>query len=148
MNNLKIRDSILSVEDKIRKMPGHMEGDCFPLKHSLVEGLYVREIFVPRGNLFVSKLFKQDHASFLLIGELSILTEKGVQRIKAPFHMMTQAGTKRVVYVHEDCVWVTCHPNSKNLKNLEQLEEDIIAKDYSELSDIENKFIDGFVEGK
>ena len=58
MQDLAVRNTILSVEDKIRQIPGHMEGDCFPLKHSVIDGLYVREINVPKGYLIVTKLFK------------------------------------------------------------------------------------------
>jgi len=145
---LATRDNIISIQDKISKMPDAMFGDCFPLKHKIIDGLYVREIFVPKGALFVSKLFKQDHASFLLLGELSILTEQGIMRVKAPFHMITKIGTKRVVYVHEDCVWITVHPNKNNLKTVEELEGEIIAKDYKELDEQENKFIEAFMEVK
>lgn len=146
MQTLKIRNEIKDIEVKLGKMPNAMFGDSFPLKHSVVDGLYIREIFVPKNTLFVSKLFKQDHASFLLLGELSILTEKGIMRVKAPFHMITKIGTKRVVYVHEDCIWVTVHPNKNNLINLERLEEEIIAKDYEQLNEEENKFIEAFTE--
>lgn len=148
MKNLSTKDKIFSAENAIAQIPGAMFGDCFPLKHSVVDGLYIREIFVPKGTLFVSKLFKQAHASFLLKGELSILTEKGLTRLKAPFHMITPVGTKRVVYVHEDCIWATVHSNPKNLKNLEQLEEEIIAKDYKELDSSEKEFIEVFTEAK
>lgn len=146
MQDLKIRNEIGMIETAIGKIPGAMFGDSFPLKHSVVDGLYIREIFVPKGTLFVSKLFKKAHASFLLLGELSILTEDGIKRVKAPFHMITPIGTKRVVYVHQDCVWITCHANPKNLKNLEQLEEEIIAKDFKELDSTEKAFIKVFTE--
>ena len=48
--------------------------------------------------------------------------------------------------MHEDCIWVIVHPNPKNLRNLEQLEEDIIAKDYKELDTTEQAFIRIFME--
>ena len=148
MQELATRDNIMAIQDQIASLPNAMFGDCFPLKHKIIDGLYVREIFVPKGALFVSKLFKQDHASFLLLGELSILTEQGIMRVKAPFHMITKIGTKRVVYVHEDCVWITCHPIKNKNGNLEQIEEEIIAKNYRELDEQENKFIEAFMEEK
>jgi hypothetical protein len=47
--------------------------------------------------------------------------------MKAPFIGITEANTRRVVYVWEDCVFSTIHPNPLN-KNLEGIEEDIIDK--------------------
>ena len=35
-------------------------------------------------------------------GDISIFSEDGVKRIQAPFHGITEAGTKRVLYVHEE----------------------------------------------
>ena len=32
-------------------------------------------------------------------GEASIFTEQGVERIKAPFHGITEAGTKRALFI-------------------------------------------------
>jgi hypothetical protein len=61
-------------------------------------------------------------------GEISFLTEKGETRISAPYYGITDVGTKRVIYVHEDCSFVTVHPTSS--KNLDEIEEEIIAKDF------------------
>lgn len=142
------RDNILSIEKKMAKHPLALFGDCFPLKHKFADGLYIREIFLPKGYVIVTKLFKQSHATFMLLGDCSILTEKGIMRVKAPFHMVTSIGTKRVIYVHEDTVWITIHANPKGLRDPKALEEDIIAKDYKELDEQENKFIEVFSEEK
>jgi fido (protein-threonine AMPylation protein) len=62
-----------------------------------------------------------------------VLTEEGEVRIVAPYSGITPAGTKRVLYIHEDTTWITIHLNLTNTKNLEELEEDIIAKSFDEL---------------
>jgi hypothetical protein len=146
MQGLTTRNTILSIEDKIRSILEHMEGDCFPLTHRFADGIYCREIRVPAGYLIVTKLFKQSHATFLLVGEVSILTEQGIQRIKAPCSLITSVGTKRVIYVHKACVWTTVHQNPKQLTDIGLLEEDIIAKDYKELDTLEQAFIKVFSE--
>ena len=70
---------------------------------------FVREIFNPKGAWIITKIHKVAHPFFLLHGEMSIVTEDGVKRIKAPYHGMTPAGTKRLIFVHEDVVFVTVH---------------------------------------
>jgi len=127
----EVRIDIMNIEKKMRTLPGAMLDDCFPLKHSFGKGCYVREISVPRGTLIVTKIHKVAHPCFVLKGECSVLTEDGVKRIKAPYYCITPAGTKRVVYVHEDTVWVTVHITEET--DLKKIEEEIIAKTYDDI---------------
>ena len=126
-----IRGKILYVESKMRETPGCMLDDCFPLKHTFADGMYIREIRVPAGNLIVTKIHKLTHPFFLLQGDCSILTEEGVKRIKAPYSGITPAGTKRIIYVHEDTIWTTVHA-TKEIE-LYKIENEIIAKTYKEM---------------
>jgi hypothetical protein len=98
-----------------------------PLTHRFTPGLYVREIFMPKGSLVISKIHKTEHPYAILKGHAAVLTEDGaVQQIKAPFIGITKAGTRRVLFVHEDCVWATFH--TTNLTDLAAIEEQIIEK--------------------
>lgn len=126
-----IRAGILAVESVMCNMPDVMYGDCLPLKHTFADGMYIREITVPKGMLLVTKIHKLTHPFFLLRGECSILTERGVERIKAPYSGITQAGTKRIVYTHEHTIWTTIHATKET--DLDKIEEDIIAKTYGEM---------------
>ena len=101
-----------------------------PVKHTFTDGYYMREIFSPAGQLLISKIHKREHAYFLMEGELSILTEEGVFRIKAPHQGITKPGTKRVIYTHSDVSFITVH--STNKKTVEEVEEEVIAKDYND----------------
>ena len=127
----------------IASMPGAVFGDSevCPLKHTFVDGAYVREIFMPKGTLIVSKLHKITHPYFVMKGDVSVLTEQGIVRIKAPYSGVTRAGTKRVLYIHEDCIWITVHITKET--DLEKIEEEIIAKTYEEFDQME---IDNFVK--
>lgn len=130
------RLGIINLEKNIRKLPSAKFGDCFPLKHQFVKGMYIREISVPKGQLIVTKIHKEAHPCFILKGDCSVLTESGPKRIKAPHYMITPAGTKRIVYVHEDTVWVTIHATKET--NLEKIEDDVIAKNFDELDNTIN----------
>lgn len=127
-----MREGMLNLEIEISKLPGVKFGDdCAPLKHTFGDNLYIREITMPKGWLIVSKLHKTTHPYFVLKGDVSVLTERGMVRIKAPYSGITKAGTKRVLYMHEDTVWTTVHSTKET--NLEKIEEEIIAKSYNDL---------------
>ena len=142
--NIKARDFIQGIEAKIRKTPGSFTGDYFPLKHTFADGIYVREISIPKHFLIVGKIHKHCHPNFLLKGDVTVLTEEGVKRIQAPCSMISPAGTKRLLFTHEDTVWTTVH--STNETDLEKIEEQIIAKSYEQLdSKTMNIEIENFV---
>lgn len=135
---LERRENILSFEQALSKVPGAQFGDMesCPLKHSFADGVYVREIFIPKGMIIVGKIHKHSHPNFLMKGEVSVYTEgEGTQRLKAPLSMISQAGTKRVVYTHEDTVWITVHVTDS--QDLEKIEDQVIAKNYDDLPTIE-----------
>ena len=97
---------------------------------------------MPKGMLFISKIHKTTHPYFVLTGDVSVLTENGmVVRIKAPCWNMTKAGTKRVLYCHEETVWATVHATEET--DLEIIEENIIAATYEELPDwVKNQIVE------
>lgn len=70
--NMKVRKAISNVEEVIKQMPGHLVGDCYPLKHSFADGLYIREITVPAKILTVTKIHKYAHVAVLLKGKIGI----------------------------------------------------------------------------
>ena len=131
----EFRIGIKDVENKMLESERALKGkdvDSFnPLKHSFAKGMYIREVFNPAGELLVTKIHKVEHPFFLLDGEMSILSEEGEMRISAPYYGITPAGTKRVIYAHTNCVFVTVHPTES--KDLDEIEKELIATDYNEL---------------
>jgi len=99
-----------------------------PLIHRFTEGLYVREIFMPAGSLVTSKIHNTQHQYFVLKGAVSVWIDEGVETyIEAPYIGVTEPGTRRVLYIWEDCIWATSHPNPDN-ETVEQIEERILEK--------------------
>jgi len=101
-----------------------------PLKHTFSDGIYVREIFIPAGMFIVGKIHKHDHPNFLLSGEVTVVTEDGIEDLKGPLSIISKAGTKRALYAITDLVWITVHANPTNTEDLKELEEEIIAPTY------------------
>ena len=130
------RGNIVAFEEQLKQVPGCLGEDPFPLKHTFADGMYIRQITVPAKTLTVTKIHKTTHPFFILKGEVSILTEEGVKRIKAPYSGITKAGTKRIIWHHDEVVLTTVHATKET--DLDKIESEIIAKSYSELG-LENE---------
>ena len=130
----QFRNGIMKVQENLENHPNGLTGEAFeklnPLKHSFADGCYIREIFNPKGELLVTKIHKVTHPFFLMKGDMTILMEDGIKRIRAPHYGITPAGTKRIIYCHEDCVFVTVH--ATKLTDIKAIEEEVIAKDFDE----------------
>ena len=130
----QFRNGIMKVQENLENHPNGLTGEALeklnPLKHSFADGCYIREIFNPKGELAVTKIHKVSHPIFLMKGDMTILMEDGIKRIKAPHYGITPAGTKRIIYCHEDCVFVTVH--ATKLTDIKAIEEEVISKDFDE----------------
>jgi hypothetical protein len=82
-----------------------------PLKHYFTKGLYCREIFMPKGTLLTSKIHKTQHQFNISKGKVAVSVDGGEWvTLEAPFHGITNPGTRRIIYIIEDCIWTTFHP--------------------------------------
>jgi len=113
-----------------------------PLKHDYGYHLYVRKIIMPAGSKVTSKIHKHRHPFFILFGKVKVWKDdgKGWEIIEAPFDGMTEPGTRRILDVLEDTVWITVHYNPTNTQDLNELEDWIIEPHSNIYSQqIENK---------
>ena len=102
--------------------------DC-PLSHVFTNGLYTREIFMPAGSLVTSKIHKTEHPYVVSKGKLLVCIDKGEWvEIEAPHMGVTKPGTRRILYILEDTVWTTFHPNPDNVTDLEEIEDLLIEE--------------------
>jgi len=103
-----------------------------PLKHSFADGMYIREIINPAGQILITKIHKQKHPFFLLSGKMSILTEDGVQHIEGPHYGITDPGTKRVIYSHTLCKFVTVQKT--DITDVEEIENTLVCDSFNDAS--------------
>ena len=92
---------------------------------------------MPKGLIIVSKIHKVEHFYFIMKGKCKVRTEEGIVIIEAPYLGITPAGTQRGIEVLEDCEWVTVHVTNET--DLAKIEEQIIAKDFTDPALPENK---------
>jgi len=130
----EFREQITLAQEAIEKNENAMTGEQLnnynPVKHTFTDNCYVREIFNPAGQVIVTKIHKKEHPFFLMKGKMSILTEDGVVYLEAPHHGITKPGTKRIIYTHTDCIFITVHGTDK--KTPEEVEEEVIAKNFDD----------------
>lgn len=129
----KRRSRILAFQEAFSKMPNVKFGDTdeCPLTHRFADNVYVRQMFIPKGTLIVGKIHKHKHPNFLIKGKVTVVTEdKGVELLEGPLSMISEAGTKRIVFAHTDVIWETIHVTDKT--DIKEIEKEIIAKDFKE----------------
>ena len=72
--------------------------------------LYTRQIVMPKGAIISSRIHLYEHPFIISAGVLSIWgVENGWQMFKAPYTGITKAGTRRVLYIHEETTFSTFH---------------------------------------
>lgn len=101
--------------------PVEMENEhCFA-----IPGLYIRQWVGREGTLVTSKIHRCRHPFWVLEGECLVWAEDtGWQRISAPHCGITLPGTRRVIYVVQDCRWVTFHQTDQT--DLADIEAELI----------------------
>ena len=111
----------------------------FPLKHSFADGIYIRQMDMKKNSVVVGAIHNHLHVWFLLSGELTVTTETEQQDYIAPCYVVSQPGAKRVIYAHEDSIFVNIHKNPTNTKNINELEAEIVSKNHEEYEQYINK---------
>ena len=101
------------------------------LMHTFAPGVYVRTAHLKAGSIVVGKIHKHAHANILSQGDVTVITEsQGQQRLTGFMPMVSEAGTKRAVYVHKDAIWTTIHLT--NSTDLAEIEKELIAETYEQ----------------
>ena len=81
----------------------------FKLEHHISEGVYTRSLTIPKGIMLTGKIHKKACTTILLKGDITVMTDEGMQRIKAPYIATSKAGIKRAGYTYEESIFVTVH---------------------------------------
>ena len=134
---LKVREAIEAVEAFLMDNSDNPEvaigdSDIFPLKHTFVDGLYIREMKMEKGSFAIGKLQKNEHLWMLLQGKLTVTTQSSSEEYIGPCYVKAKPGEKKAVYAHEDSIFVNIYPNPDNTEDLEKIENTWIAKNYLE----------------
>lgn len=133
------RERICQLEEAMKSLPDSYNMEEFnpgKVVHHFGSGVYGRELFIPAGNIIVSKIHRGKTFNTIAAGCISVICpHNGYTTYQGPYCFVSEPYTKRIVIAHEDTLWITSHGTNKT--NLDEIEEEIIAKDFSELNQLE-----------
>jgi hypothetical protein len=123
LSRAEMRQKVIALEAAIKQLPAVPED----VHHHFSDGVYARELRIPAGAVITGKTHRKAHLSFLLSGDISVLTEEGIKRIQGPAIVPAMAGIKRAGYAHTDTVWITVHATEET--DLGEIERQFIMPD-------------------
>jgi len=108
-----------------------------PLEHTFSAGIYIRQIFIPKGTIIMGKRHRKSACNVLLCGELSLYMGEGqpTSKIKGPMLFTSAPFTKKLAYCHEDAIFMNILPTEET--DLDKIEEEFIISEADYLAEIE-----------
>lgn len=129
MNNLAEQGNmpaILALEAAMRAMP-QIESEP---KHYRMNGVYVRELFIPAGTLLTGKIHNHESIGILAQGRLRITNGTDSVIVEAPYVTVDKPGVKRLGYAETDCTFLCVHRTDS--ETLEEMEEELVSETFED----------------
>ena len=101
------------------------------------EGVYVRELEIPKGTLIEGKRHRKSCINMLIKGKMLISDGKDEYEVTAPFIANADALTKKFGFALEDSIWINIHNTSST--DLDEIEKEMIITESEYLAMIEHK---------
>lgn len=80
-----------------------------PVKESYANGMYTRQIMIPRGTLLTGRVHMFPYVDIMLAGDIEVATPDGIKHMTGWNVLQGFAGRKRIGYAWEDTYWATVH---------------------------------------
>lgn len=125
------RETLMTMHNIVDGWPDKF--DELPLFETLEDGLYTRELHMPKATIIVGKIHKYPYYASVLKGKCLILSEFYNKTIEAPHSFTLPAGVKHIVFNLEDTVWSDVHTGTWG--SIEEASEEIFASSYEELDE-------------
>lgn len=105
------------------------KGDVLcPVSHRFEPGMYIREMFIPRGTYFIGRAHRIGHKVKLDAGRVRLILENGSgthdEELDAPHELTTSPYFQMVFEALTDVWGSTYHPNPTNIRDIDKLEAD------------------------
>jgi hypothetical protein len=97
--------------------------------HHFCTGLYIREMFLPKGTMLVGKEHLVENFFHVAVGYLTIWSEEGEVDVEEGFMGLVPIGAKRVGYAHEDTICFNTIPNPDDCTDIPTLEARFFKED-------------------
>lgn len=110
--------------------------DGLPLTHTFSDGVYAREIFMPKGMIVIGHIHKTKHLNIVSTGKARVFYDGEMHEITAPYTFESNAGVRKALFILEDMFWTTIHVTDET--NQDKLDDMLIDKNASEGLSMEN----------
>jgi quercetin dioxygenase-like cupin family protein len=104
------------------------EEASMPVDHAFTDGVYTRTIHMPAGCIVVGHRHKTRHQNVILTGSAVVVMNGERVEVKAGDVITSEAGVRKVLFIGEDCKWMTIHGNRENMRDIEMLEDYLVDK--------------------
>lgn len=127
-----IRNSILGLEAAMQGLPDETKL-ALETMHTFIDGIYVRTVLMRAGSLVTGKIHRKEHIVIVSKGCASVVSEEfGSQQIGSPQIFVSPPGVKRLLFIHEDMIFTTVHPNPSNTRDIAKLESELMVPSFEE----------------
>ena len=83
------------------------------IKHHFSDGLYAKQMFVPKDHFVVQHTHKFSHLSILAKGKVIVKTDEKEHFYEAPNCINIEAGINHAIIALEDCIWYCIHSTNE-----------------------------------
>lgn len=100
------REQIEAVEGFLLQLPQRTD---LRVRTWLHGGMLYRETLIPEDTFATGVVHLRDHISTMVYGDMTAMTDKGMQRVTGFNTWAANAGIKRIGYAHAETLWLTAH---------------------------------------
>ena len=139
------REKMGQLEAALKELPevelGSPQGNpSMPVKHHFANGVYCREIFLPKDSVCTGQIHRYETNNILVQGVVAVINPEEEPTIhKAPHVWQSPPFSKRAVVAVEDAIWITTHPVDKSYteSDLDKIFKEVIAEDFDDTPKLE-----------
>jgi len=124
-----IRKQIRTWTQSLLDLPATEQRE-FDAQHTLIDGVYTRTLFIPKGSLLMGKVHLKECVNIVAKGDISVLTETGMGRFQAGHVAVSKPGIQKVGYAHQDTVFINVFRTDET--DIEKIEAEVATTEYQE----------------
>jgi len=114
----------------LQEIMAGMEQVEMPVTHHQIEGVYMRELFIPAGTLLIGKIHNKENFSILASGTIRITNGTDSKIISAPHIMKDKPGIKRMGYAETDVVFINVLRT--DLTDIDEIEKKLVSDTFEQ----------------
>ena len=120
------QSNLVNLENAILSLPQV----SLMVEHFNIPGVYVRALHIPKDHVLTGAIHNHECINIVAKGEITVSDGEKETRLKAGFISISQPGTKRAGFAHEDTVFITVHKT--DLTDIEEIESELVSKSFDE----------------